>query len=327
LQISADFEKCRLPKISKPKMGNLSFGVFVLLCLISCQISMAGPIHNRISKHRSNQQNISENISLPSGVKLIHDIPYGKDTKNRMDVYLPPHAKGAPVIFMVHGGAWRIGDKAAKAVVENKVGRWVTKGFIFISTNYRMLPTTDPLKQATDVARAIAVAQRMASSWGGDSFKFVLMGHSAGAHLVALLATSPSIALDHGVKPWLGTISIDTAVLDVVERMEARHFHFYDKVFGSDVVYWKSVSPFHLLRAAEAPFLAICSTRRKDSCSQAIKFVKKATLLGMRAKVLKINLSHKNLNKLLGKDHSYTKAVELFLATLDRSIKQALIKP
>ena len=259
---------------------------------------------------------------------LLQDITYGDDDKNKIDIYLPASANNAPVIFMVHGGAWRFGDKTSKAVVSNKVQRWVSKGFIFISVNYRMLPKTGPLEQANDVARALAFAQAKAPDWGGGSSKFILMGHSAGAHLVSVLATSPSIAFSHGAKPWLGTVSIDTATLNLVDTMERRHFRFYDKVFGDDIDYWKSVSPFHLLQKPQAPFLAICSTQRKDgACSQAEQFVKKATSLSMQANVLKVDLSHREANANLGKDSTYTKAVESFLATLDSSVKQVLTKP
>ena len=280
----------------------------ILLCLLSCRGLESSPVF--------------------SGSKILQDISYGEDDRNKMDVYFPSHAKNAPVIFMVHGGAWRIGDKASKAVVENKVNRWVQKGFVFISTNYRMLPKAAPHKQATDVAKALAFAQNNSSSWGGDPSKFILMGHSAGSHLIAVLAASPSIAFDLGVKPWLGTVSIDSGALDVVEIMERKHLRFYDKAFGRDIDYWKSVSPFHLLKKAQAPFLAICSTKRKDGvCSQSIKFVKKASSLGMRASVLKVDFSHKETNVELGKDPVYTLAVESFLATLETSIKQALTKP
>ena len=63
-------------------------------------------------------------------------------------------------------------------------------GIIFVSVDYRMLPQQDALAQADDVARALAFAQSRARSWGGDPGKFILMGHSAGAHLVALLAAA-----------------------------------------------------------------------------------------------------------------------------------------
>ena len=291
-----------------PKARNIFLSFIIFLYLTSCQSLASDPVH-----------------SVP---KILKDIPYGKDIRNTMDVYLPSQAKNSPIIFMVHGGAWWTGDKAYKSVVENKVSRWVARGFIFISANYRLLPKADPLQQASDVARALAVAQNNAHHWGGDASKFVLMGHSAGSHLVAVLSASPSIALDLGARPWLGTVLIDSGALDVVKIMERKHFHLYDNAFGSDVAYWKSVSPFHLLKTAQSPFLAICSTKRKnDSCSQATEFVKKASSLGMRANVLKVNMSHRDTNIQLGKNLDYTEAVELFLATLDKSIKQMLKKP
>ena len=92
-------------------------------------------------------------------------------------------------MFVVHGGGWRRGDKAARAVVENKVARWTKAGFIVISTNYRLLPAADPIAQAGDLARAVSIAQQRLPAWGGDPDRVVLVGHSAGAHLVALLAT------------------------------------------------------------------------------------------------------------------------------------------
>ena len=89
-----------------------------------------------------------------------------------MDVYLPAESKvgpkAAPVILMVHGGGWRIGDKRHPPVFENKVARWVPKGFIFVSVNYPMVPESDPVEQADDIARALAAAQAAAPGWGGD---------------------------------------------------------------------------------------------------------------------------------------------------------------
>ena len=58
---------------------------------------------------------------LPAGVTLQQDIAYGADPAQRFDVYLPPHPQSAPILLMVHGGAWRVGDKTNERVVENKV--------------------------------------------------------------------------------------------------------------------------------------------------------------------------------------------------------------
>src|SRR5262249_10514809 len=135
---------------------------------------------------------------LPKGVVLRPDIAYGADPAQRMDVYLPPHLERAPILLMVHGGAWRIGDKDNARVVDNKVARWVPKGVIFVSVDYRMMPDAEPLTQAADIALALAKVQALASSWGGDPDNIILMGHSAGAHLVALLTAAPELAAGQG---------------------------------------------------------------------------------------------------------------------------------
>jgi arylformamidase len=249
-------------------------------------------------------------------MRVVRDIAYGPDARQRFDVYAPQDARGAPVIFFVHGGGWAIGDKANRGVVHNKTARWVPRGFVFVSTNYRMLPEADPLEQARDVARALAAAQAQAGSWGGDPERFILMGHSAGAHLVALIASAPGIALDLGARPWLGTVELDSAALDVERIMRDRHLRLYDRAFGSDPAYWAKASPLARLSAAGAPFLAVCSTRRADSCPAARDYAAKAQALGIRASVLEENLSHRQINEELGEDNDYTRAVEAFLDTV-----------
>jgi acetyl esterase/lipase len=78
-------------------------------------------------------------------VTVVRDIAYGADARQRFDVYVPRGARNAPVILMVHGGAWRIGDKRSRGVVGNKVERWAQAGIVVISVNYRMLPAVAPL--------------------------------------------------------------------------------------------------------------------------------------------------------------------------------------
>lgn len=267
----------------------------------------------RVSAEDSNPR---AEAAMPPGSTVERDIAYGPDVAQRMDVYLPRHSTAAPVLFMVHGGAWMIGDKASRGVVTNKVGRWLPKGYIVVSANYRLLPKADPLEQANDIAKALASAQSRARSWGGDPARFVLMGHSAGAHLVALLAADPGIASRQGAKPWLGTISLDSAALDVVQTMEAKHMRLYDKAFREDPGYWRDASPFHRLARASGPMLLVCSTRRSDSCPQARSFARKATSFGGRATVLPIALSHREVNQNLGLAGDYTEAVESFLRSV-----------
>lgn len=263
--------------------------------------------------------------AAPAGPRVVRNVHYGSDIRQRFDVYAPPDAKGAPVIFMVHGGAWAYGDKSARGVTANKVKRWVPRGFIVISTNYRMLPKADPLEQARDVARAIAVAQQRAPSWGGDPARFILMGHSAGAHLVTLLNASPPLAGDLPITPWLGVVSIESGALDVVEIMRGQHARLFDRAFGRDSAYWRTVSPMHVLAAGAAPMLIVCSIRRPASCARSDRFASAANELGSRASVLREDLSHADADARLGVDPGYTGAVESFLRTLDVGVAQLLV--
>ena len=301
--------------------------MLVTMMLIVRQAS-AGLLRERLAERRGMQQrNAQEEMladddadgigwTLPDAVTMLRDQSYGSDRLQRFDVYKPAHAAHAPVIFMVHGGGWRRGDKAMRNVVENKVARWVPKGYIVVSVNYRMLPLALPLQQAGDVALALAAAQRSAAAWGGDPSRFILMGHSAGAHLAALLDAAPAIAMQNGARPWLGAVLLDSAALDVPAIMQARHPRLYDAAFGSNPASWKMASPIDAMNAQARPFLVVCSSRRGDSCRQAKGFAARAASLGVRARVLEEDLSHQDINRQLGSPGAYTDAVEAFLATL-----------
>lgn len=257
-------------------------------------------------------------FELPQGAVVERDIAYGEDPAQALDVYRPARAEGAPVILIVHGGAWRRGDKELLRSVRNKVLHWIGRGYVLVCANYRMLPQAPPLAQADDVARALAFVQQRAGEWGADGSKAVLLGHSAGAHLVSLIAADPQIGRRAGVAPWRGTISIDSAVFDLVQIMSRRHFGFYDEAFGADPADWRAASPLHRLQARPlAPWLAVCSSLRGDPCPQAQAFAAKAAALGGQVTVLPVALSHADLNDLLGAPGAYTDEVDAFLRSLD----------
>ncbi len=259
-------------------------------------------------------------VELPEGTRVERDLAYGAAPAQRLDVYLPKGAvTAAPVIFMVHGGAWLFGDKASARFVANKVARWLPKGFILISVNYRLVPRANPAAQADDVAAALAYAQGQAASWGGDASRFVLLGHSAGAHLIGLLAADPAIAAKAGAKPWLGTIMLDSAAMNVNQIMSAPHMRFYDRVFGRDPVFWTSVSPFHRLSGKPQPILLVCSSLREDSCRQARDFADRVNASGGRAAVAPMELTHRQINENLGLAGGYTSLVETFMESLGLS--------
>jgi acetyl esterase/lipase len=253
---------------------------------------------------------------LPKGVALHPDVAYGADPAQRMDVYLPPHPERAPILLMVHGGAWRIGDKDNARVVDNKVARWVAKGIIFVSIDYRMMPGAEPLTQAEDVARALANVQALAPGWGGDPANIILMGHSAGAHLVAFLTAAPAIATGQGAKPWKGSVLLDSGALDVPAIMTARHWRLYDQAFGSDPAKWAAASPIDRLVGPTLPMLAVCRDGAHESCPANRAFAVKAEKLGGRVEVLPMDLSHRQINEQLGLPGAYTERVEAFMRQL-----------
>lgn len=302
---------------------TLSMTLIIGITIISLN-SQAGILRDRIMARMTENHEMedgSENngqaINLPTNTMVKRNIAYGTDEAQRMDVYIPANAQHAPVMLMVHGGGWRRGDKAMSRVVENKVKRWLPKGLIFVSVNYRMLPKADPLVQANDVALALAKAQSLAPDWGGDSQRFILMGHSAGAHLIALITANPDIIHQQGAQPWLATIMLDSGGYDIEKTMSSHHFSLYDQTFGSDPKFWQSTSPSYQLKQKTVPILAVCSTQRKDQpCKQAQAFIDKAQSFGSQASLLPEAMSHGEINAHLGLESEYTNKVEEFMQSV-----------
>ena len=293
---------------------RLGLGVAIAAVMIGSFNLDAGMIRDMIQKRAEARTTTSSQTS-----NTMMDVTYGSDKKQRMDVYLPTNPQNAPVVVMVHGGAWKIGDKRSDNVVDNKKARWNPKGIIFVSVNYRLLPDADPLKQADDVASALAYVQSHAAQWGGDSQKIVLMGHSAGAHLVDLISSDP--ARYPNLKPWLGTVSLDSAAMDIPKVMSTKHYDFYDEAFGTDPAYWADASPYQRLDSNAVPMLLVCSTERPDKpCAQTEAFVQKAKSLNLRAEMTPQALKHKEINDELGLESNYTKAVEEFMRSLGISL-------
>lgn len=254
---------------------------------------------------------------LAKGIRVIEDIPYGADRLQSMDVYLPAEkTANAPILMLVHGGAWQTGDKRNAPVIQNKVNHWVPQGMIVVSINYRLLPQTPVAEQLNDVATAMAKVQAMATGWGGDPAKVILMGHSAGAHLVSLFTANPKLAIDRQVKPWLGSIALDSAAMDIPTLMASRHLPLYDRAFGKDPAQWPLVSPLQQWQAVARPLLSVCSTLRKNSCEQAIALQTQAIQLKTPVRVLPVELSHQQINAELGQPSEYTNSVDAYIGEL-----------
>ncbi len=270
----------------------------------------------------------------------IKDVAYGPKPLQALDVFLPAQkndAALAPVIVMVHGGGWCTGDKKLKQVTQNKVKRWTPRGFVFISVNYPMITDgSNAQMQAEDIAKATAFIQQHAHEWGGDGKRVILMGHSAGAHLVSLVNADGEMRARHGIQKLLGTVSLDSGATNVVTQMPATVDILkgrFEEAFGTDPSKWEQVSPYHRLDKTAAPWLGVCATARTDDpCGQAKEYADKSNALGIAAGVLpqengeSMRKEHSIINDSLGVPGDYTDAVEDFMASLDPIVKQRLGK-
>lgn len=173
--------------------------------------------------------------AAPAGAATAHpdlgyDLDGAPDPASRLDLYTPDGARPGderPVVVYVHGGAWAVGDKGNK--IADKVRLFTGAGDVFASVNYRLSPSsgsTDPGRvmfpdQPHDVGEAVAWLGRNVARYGGDPQRVLLIGHSAGAHLVALVSTDPRYLRAYGVAPWrvIGTIALDSDAYDIPARI------------------------------------------------------------------------------------------------------------
>jgi acetyl esterase/lipase len=120
--------------------------------------------------------------------------------RQRLDVFSPKGLDGAPVLLFVHGGAWTIGDKNMLGFYRG-VGKFLAEhGAVAVLINYRLSPFVQYPEHVKDVARAFAWTRRHVRDYGGDPDRIILCGHSAGGHLVALLATDATYLNDPALK-------------------------------------------------------------------------------------------------------------------------------
>jgi acetyl esterase/lipase len=125
-------------------------------------------------------------VCVAPSQNLTSDIPYADpaDERQVLDVYSPADAKDFPVVFWIHGGGWETGDKSD---VHIKPRVFAERDFVFVSTNYRLLPDVEMGAIVRDVAKSLGWVHKNIARFGGDPQRIFVMGHSAGAQLAALL--------------------------------------------------------------------------------------------------------------------------------------------
>ncbi|AMG44870.1 alpha/beta hydrolase [Achromobacter ruhlandii] len=257
-------------------------------------------------------------LCLPPGLAsavTLTDQRYGPDAAQLADVYLPaaPGAPLAPILVLVHGGSWLQGDKAEPDFIRDKLARWLPLGFVVVSVNTRLLPDAGPREQAGDLGLAVAWAQRQAAAWRADPARILLMGHSSGGHLLALLAADAALRERTGARPWLANIILDGTPFDLPRIMAAQHAPFYDKAFGSDPAYWRAASPAAQLSGPNPPTLLVCSSLRPQSCQRSRDYAQRLIEHGGQAQVLPVARNHGQINTEVGGDNEQTRAIIAFI--------------
>jgi acetyl esterase/lipase len=213
---------------------------------------------------------------LAAEPKIFRDIAYTEPKSDRqtLDVYAPATGKDHPIVFWIHGGGWMQGDKKD---VKVKPQAFIDKGFVFVSTNYRVFPDVTIKMIAADVAKAIRWTHDHARRIGGDADTIFVMGHSAGAQLAALVCTDESLLNAEGLPLSIikGCVPVDGDTYDVPlqiatvepKRADRYKWKFGDEASQSDlspaahVAKGKSIPPFLILHVADHPETQLQSQR------------------------------------------------------------------
>jgi len=156
--------------------------------------------------------------------------------------------------------------------------------------------------------------RRTLLDWGGDPARLILMGHSSGAHVAALLSTREDLQLEAGVRPWAGSLLLDAAALDVDFMMSGTPANFMKKAFGDDLGFWAEASPKFHLGGGDPDMLAVCSSFEWGTCPDAERFAATGALEGVEIEVLPIPKSHGEVNNHLGWDAAYTARVDAWIS-------------
>jgi acetyl esterase/lipase len=180
------------------------------------------------------------------------DVAYGADPKQRLDVYYPDPClqQRCPVVVWVHGGGWRHGDKRHQGA-KDIAATWTAAGAVVVTLNYRLTPDVVHPAHVQDVASGIAWIHGHISQYGGDPGRTYLLGHSAGAHLVALVATDPRYLDAHrlGLRQALaGVMSIDTASYDLAANNGPPVGRMIEDAFGTDPAVLRAASPLLIVQ-------------------------------------------------------------------------------
>jgi acetyl esterase/lipase len=214
------------------------------------------------------------------------NIPYAEPAHERqvLDVYAPQGAKNLPVVFWIHGGGWQTGDKTS---VQLKPQAFVDKGFVFVSTNYRLLPSVEMETIFRDIAKSLRWVHEHIAEQGGDPERVFVMGHSAGAQLAAIVSVDErylkaeglSLAMIKGCVPVDGDTFDVPAIIETAETRRRVHGlpqakYGHREKFGNDPAKHRDYSAVTHVGKDKGipPFLIMHVADHPDTTAQAQRF-------------------------------------------------------
>ncbi|QKG58492.1 alpha/beta hydrolase [Hymenobacter sp. BRD128] len=199
--------------------------------------------------------------------RRIADVPYVAAAapdfdarRHLLDIYQPTAKAAAPrpVVLFIHGGSWNSGSK--DDILYKAIGRRLAKnGFVGVVISYRLAPQVLVPQQADDCARALAWTVAHITEYGGDPSRLVLLGHSAGGGLAALLATgSDTLLARHGLpaRAVHAVLLDDPAGLDMLDYLTKMQYPGDEKYlvpFSKDPAVWRQASALYHVRASAPP--------------------------------------------------------------------------
>lgn len=245
---------------------------------------------------------------------LHENVSYGgPDPKlNTLDLYAPNNVNNAPVLLFIHGGEWTKGDKRD---VSYKPRFFNENGIIFASANYRLSPKDKHPAQVSDVARAIAWLKAHAAEYGGNPDQIFIMGHSAGCHLVTLVALDSQYLSEVGLKPSdiRGVIAWSGGMYNLPDRAggTGKYPGYIRATFGeSQVDQWAASPRAHVDQAGKAPpflFASLDDPRSNNSRLAAQDMVEQIRTGGGQAEqVILTGKTHFAANHELGQENDTT---------------------